>query len=211
MRLLIAAATALILSVPANAAVLINGSFEDGAFTGAPFETLAAGSSNITGWTIGGAGIDWIGSHWQASDGNRSLDLSALDAGSVSQALTTIVNNRYRVSFDLSGNPAGDPPVKDVDVTINGLNDSTYGYATGSNTNSDMVWLTYTYEFVASSTSSILAFTSQSNTPSGPALDNVRIEDLGANLPEPGTWVSMIMGFGFVGAAARRRRIARAA
>lgn len=205
------AATLLTFALPAQAAVVINGSFELGAFTGAPFDTLSAGDTSITGWTIGGVGVDWIGSFWQPSEGARSLDLSATGAGSISQTLTTIIGNSYTVSFDLSGNPSGGPNPKDVDVSINGDAVSTYGYATGNNTAADMQWLTYTYSFIANSTSSILAFTSLADMPSGPALDNVRIEDLGGNIPEPATWVSMIAGFGLVGAVARRRRGAVAA
>lgn len=210
MRILLAVTTMLITALPAQAVVLTNGSFEMGVFTGAPFETLAAGDTNITGWSIGGEGVDWIGSFWQASDGGRSLDLSALGAGSIAQTLTTVANNTYRVTFDLSGNPIGAPPVKDVEVSINGVDGSFYGYSTGANSASNMNWLTYTYEFVATSTSSILAFTSQSDSASGPALDNVRIEDLGTTVPEPATWASMILGLGFVGAVARRRRSALA-
>ena len=38
---------------------MLNGSFELGAYTGGPYNYVTAGSSAITGWTIGGAGIDW--------------------------------------------------------------------------------------------------------------------------------------------------------
>lgn len=194
------------LAGPAGAAVILNGSFEAGSFSGDAFDTLAAGSTAITGWTVGGDGVDWIGSFWQASDGVRSLDLSALAAGSVAQTIETIANVRYLVTFDLSGNPGGPPPVRDVDVTVNGVDAATFGYETGANSISNMNWLSYGYEFVATGESSVLAFTSLTNTPFGPALDNVRIERLDSIVPEPATWASMIVGLGLVGAIGRRRR-----
>lgn len=206
MRLLLTAIIAATFALPANAAVILNGSFEEGTFGSGPFDTLAAGSGAITGWSIGGAGVDWIGSFWQASDGGRSLDMSALDAGSVAQSLATVAGTRYLVSFDLSGNPGGAPPIKDIDVTVNGIDASTFGYEIGNNTESAMGWLTYSYEFVATGATSVLAFTSLTGTPFGPALDNVRIEALNAVVPEPATWASMILGLGLVGVIGRRRR-----
>ena len=86
------------LSVVANAAPFTNGSFEIGPATGT-FTTLGTGNTSITGWTVGGSGVDYIGSFWQAQDGSRSLDLSALGAGSVSQTFDTILNQVYLVNF----------------------------------------------------------------------------------------------------------------
>ena len=68
----------------AQAATLVNGSFEDGVDPGV-FTTLGEGSGNITGWSIYGGGvagtIDYIGSYWNASDGNRSIDLNGNGPG----------------------------------------------------------------------------------------------------------------------------------
>ena len=44
----------------------------------------------------------------------------------------------------------------------------------------------------------------------GIVIDNVSL-DIGAPVPEPSTWAMMILGFGVVGAASRRRRTARVA
>lgn len=211
MRFAFAFAAAALLAGSAQAATIINGSFEAG--INAPvsnFRTLATGSTDITGWTVGGAGVDWIGSYWQPADGARSVDLSALAGGSVSQAVTTVVGGRYKVSFAMAGNPDGTPPVKTMNVTINGSALAPYNFTTnGTTSRAAMGWTTYTYDFVATSTVSNLAFTSIDNTPSGPALDNVSIS--GGNVPEPATWAMLIAGFGLVGVAARRRRGAVAA
>ena len=206
MRLFLTIAAAALLAGSAQAATIINGSFENGANApGAGFNTLSAGNTDITGWTVGGAGIDWIGSYWQASDGTRSLDLSALAGGSVTQNVATVVGGRYTVSFDMAGNPDDAPPVKTLNVTINGAALVPYTFTTnGTTSRAQMGWVTYTYDFVAASTTSTLAFTSIDNTPSGPALDNVSIS--GGSVPEPATWAMLIAGFGLVGLASRRRR-----
>ena len=202
MRKIIAAAVIGLMATASQAVTIVNGSFENGTFTAAPFDTLAGGDSSITGWTIGDAGVDWIGSYWQASDGNRSLDLSAVSGGSVSQAITTEIGKTYRVSFDLAGNPDGGPYPKQLLVTVDGVDPGNYSFLTGSTSRLNMGWVGKTYRFTATSTSSLLKFTSLANTPSGPALDNVSI----SAVPEASTWVMLVAGFGLVGFTARRRR-----
>jgi Protein of unknown function (DUF642) len=60
---------------PAEAKNLLkNGSFEEGPDPGA-FKPLDEASTDIKGWTVTRGQIDYIGSHWQAGDGSRSLDL----------------------------------------------------------------------------------------------------------------------------------------
>jgi choice-of-anchor C domain-containing protein len=209
MRLLLAAsALALAFAGSAQAATITNGSFEQGTFTSDAFDTLAAGNTNITGWTIGGAGVDWIGSHWDASEGSRNVDMSALSAGSLSQTLSTTIGQSYKLTFDLAGNPDGAPIPKLLDVAINGGTPTTFAFdTTGKSRIGNMGWLSQTYFFTATSASSVLSFTSLANTPSGPALDNVAI----AAVPEASTWAMMIAGFGLAGASLRRRRVAAAA
>ena len=209
MRMIVSAVAIMLTAGSVQAASVVNGSFENG--TNAPgsgFNTLGAGDTSITGWTVGGAGIDWIGTYWQASQGSRSLDLSALSAGSISQDVATVVGRHYRVTFDLAGNPDGSPPVKNLDVTVNGAALASYTFTTnGTTSRPAMGWLTKGYDFVATSTNSNLKFTSLANTPSGPALDNISL----AAVPEASTWVMLIAGFGMVGIASRRRRSAVAA
>jgi PEP-CTERM motif len=49
-------------------------------------------------------------------------------------------------------------------------------------------------------------FSSPSNDNIGPLLDNVRL-DVSSAVPEPSTWMMMILGFGLAGFAMRRRKI----
>lgn len=206
MRFLTTVAAAVLLAGSAQAATITNGSFENGTFTTAPFDTLAAGDASITGWTIGGAGVDWIGSFWVASEGGRSIDLSALNAGSLSQTRSTIEGQSYKLTFDLAGNPTGAPILKIVAVSINGGAPTNFGFDPSGASNANMGWLSQTYNFTATSASSVLSFTSLAETASGPALDNVAIADVTAAVPEASTWAMLIAGFGIAGASLRRRR-----
>lgn len=209
------AAVSLAFAGNVSAATLINGSFELGTNPGSSFSTQAAGSTAITGWTVGGFGVDYIGGFWQASDGVRSLDLSALSAGSVSQTFATVTGFNYLVTFDLSGNPDGAPAMKTAVVSIAGSLPSIKTYTVGpSNSHSNMNWQNYTYAFTAFSTSSTLVFASADYTPFGPALDNVAIignDGIGSAVPEPATWALLAVGFGLIGARSRRRSHAVAA
>jgi choice-of-anchor C domain-containing protein len=156
-----------------------NGSFEVGTFTTDPFDTLVPGSTALTGWTVESGSIDWIGSYWPASQGSRSIDLTGFDAGAISQTLTTTIGNTYVVTFDLSGNPAGPPAIKTLTVGATGAPTTGYEFdtATAGNTLSDMMWVSKTYTFLATSTSSVLTFASTTDGFWGPALDNVTVTE----------------------------------
>ena len=56
-----------------------NGSFETGTFDAQAFDTLSAGSTAITDWTVDSGSVDWVGSYWTASVGSRSIDLTGFD------------------------------------------------------------------------------------------------------------------------------------
>ena len=207
---LIAIAAAGLLASTAGAATIVNGSFEIGTDPGAGFSNLAAGSPAITGWTVGGFGVDYIGGYWQASDGVRSVDLSGASAGSVSQSFATSIGTEYTVFFDLSGNPDGGNANKISVVSISGSLPDIKIYTVGaSNSRSNMNWETFSYAFTAFDSISTLTFASAEYNPFGPALDNVSVIDggggIGAGVPEPASWAMMLVGFGLVGASARRR------
>jgi choice-of-anchor C domain-containing protein len=192
----------------ANAVTIVNGSFEFGSDPGS-FSTEGVGSTAITGWTVGGFSVDYIGSYWQASDGVRSIDLSGVNAGSLSQTIETVIGTDYTLTFDLSGNPDGGLGNKISVVSISGSLPKIEIYEVGpSNSRENMNWSTYSYTFTAFATSSIVTFASAEFTPFGPALDNVSIiegDGTGSTVPEPATWSMMLLGFGFVGIATRRR------
>ncbi len=207
-RYLIAAAMAAaagIVAAPASAASIINGSFELGTNPGATFSTLAAGSSAITGWTIGGAGVDYIGGYWNASDGQRSVDLSALSAGGVSQNITTVAGKTYKVTFDMAGNPDGGLGSRVMVITSNGFGPQINNFTVGAaNTRTNMGWQSMSYTFTAGpGTTTTIAFASDEYNPFGPALDNVSISSA---VPEASTWALITLGFGAAGGMIRRSR-----
>jgi len=216
---LIAAAWAagLLAATPAAAASIVNGSFEAGApIPAGGFTTESAGSGDITGWTVGGVSVDYIGTYWQAADGQRSIDLSGsifdpqtnTASGAVSQVLTTVTGKTYKVSFALAGNPdgPGGDSLKVLVTTASGAfpQVDTFLAGAGFNSHAAMGWVTKNFTFKATSGSTLLAFASDNDSFYGPALDNVSI----SAIPEPATWAMMIAGFGVAGAtirAARRR------
>ena len=113
----------------------------------------------------------------------------------ISQTINTSVNSTYVITFSMSGNPDNGPAEKTMTVGIGGASHpATYNTATNGTTRGDMKWETRTYSFVATSTSTLLSFTSTTPGGYGPALDNIVITETlatGANCKKGG-WESMI-------------------
>ena len=203
MRKLVALAlAAALLPASANAATIINGSFELGTNPG-NFTQLASGdSTSITGWTVGGNSVDYIGAYFPAQNGSRSVDLSGAAAGSLSQSVATVAGQQYRVNFFLGGNFEGAPAVKNVGVSTGG---AATNFTYTSTTPRFDGYAQYDYFFTATGAATNLTFASLDNTAFGAVLDNVSISSV-TSVPEPATWAMMIGGFGIVGGALRRRQ-----
>src|SRR5688572_33418771 len=85
--------------------LLVNGSFEEGPDAG-DFLPLEPGSTDIKGWTVTRAQVDYIGGHWKSADGNRSLDLHGSPGlGGVKQTFATVKGRKYKVTFAVAANP----------------------------------------------------------------------------------------------------------
>jgi choice-of-anchor C domain-containing protein len=217
-------AAALVASGAAHANLILNGSFESASVNPATYQTLAAGSTAITNWVVGAPNVDYINKgEWNASDGNRSVDLDGGvgSAGSVSQSFATLAGADYRVTFDLSGNPGALPMVKTVRVSA-GADSANFDYTIGTNhlnNSGALPWvLTYeahTFEFTATGAQTTLTFaslTGQSGSRSGwgPVIDNVDVELLESTpptpaIPEPSTVALMAVGLAAVGFTRRRK------
>ena len=196
-----------------------NGSFEDGptapvnfcAACGAPYiGTFFAPYGGIPGWTVTAGSIDIIfltgTAGWSASNGLRSIDLDGLSGGTMVQTFATVAGSTYTVSFDLAANFYAGDLIKSVLVSAPGFS-QIYTFTSAGRTALNMGWVTETFEFVATGSSSTLSFDSQTNSAFGAALDNVRVSVDGTTppIPEPATFA--LIGIGL--AAGRLRFMKR--
>lgn len=211
-RLMLITAVCAFMPMPVSADMVQNGSFESGPDPGTHI-TLPEGSTAIDNWTVIGSGltvavdsIDYIGTTWVASDGNRSLDLNGYyGTGGVEQVISTIPGNTYLVAFDMAGNPDNGPTIKTMDVIAIGstTQSQSFSFDITGKTRSSMGWTPMQYTFVADAASTTLQFMSTvtgSNNAWGPALDNVSV------VPVPG---AVLLGLiGLTGAGVKLRRFA---
>jgi choice-of-anchor C domain-containing protein len=201
-----AAVSAVLLFVGASFAAfptISNGSFESGPNPGA-WTLLPTGSTAIPGWTVSSGTIDYVGTLWQASNGARSVDLNGGNTGAISQTFPTIVGLTYNVTFDMSGNPDGGPPLKTMNVSAGGVPTAySYNTAVSGNTRANMKWAPKAFSFTATSANTTLTFAS--TTPSapfccyGPALDNVVVAEAtpaNADACKKGGWQHLSDGQG---------------
>jgi len=199
MRSFTTIASLLLIGAVANAATIVNGSFELGLNPGG---TEPAGSTAITGWVVLPTDIDWISGLGNipetfATDGSLYLDLNGDQPGGISQTFTTVSGQLYRVTFDMNANGTEGQRVRSLEVSA-GADSATFSAVSG------LIWTTYNFEFIATSASTDLSFVSLFTTGSacgpavdaicaGPLLDNVRISDA-PGVPEPATVSLTILG-----------------
>ena len=221
-------ATALALTVaatPANAAtnLLTNGSFESG-FTGWSITQLPIANpgtapvviqyNQASGYPTGAFG-EAIGTNNVASAspdavGTRLAYFSSDTANphTISQLVNLVAGTTYSIGFDYyaPANGIGNPF------------DATLGFLLGGNPVGSILsagspsgtpaatWLNFSTSFVAmSSGPQTLAFQFNGGgvTAADFGIDRVYLTTA---VPEPGTWAMMLLGFGAIGAAMRRRR-----
>lgn len=205
MKSIVLAACGLVaFATAAHANLIQNGSFELSSVnpnqSGLGYVELPNGDTSITGWSVGGSNIDYIGSYWQASNGSRSIDLSGNAAGSVYQTFTTTPGATYSVSFDMAGNPDDSDKIKKMLVSIDGST-FTPGFNTDGRTEAAMGWTPESFTFVANASSSTLTFAGLNPTPYGAALDNVSVVSavpLPASLPMFGAALLALSGLAWL-------------
>jgi hypothetical protein len=200
----------LILTSGAQAAGVTNGSFEDTTgFVNQGNDTMSlpGGSTAMTGWTVTGDSVAWIGPanpfSVSASDNDYFLDLTDYPIGApfggVSQAVATANGASYALSFDLgSSSYYGLFPV--ITVSAGAFTQSFTGTALGTNN-----WESQVFNF--SATGPLTTITLQGS--SGYAyigLDNLSLVQTSGGVPEPAAWSLMLVGFCGMGAMLRRRR-----
>ena len=122
--------------------LLVNGSFENGAFIGDPVNhtmLLETGSTALTGWTIvglpDGNNLAWEGAAGTpfpvtAGDGNYMLDLSGFSDvvpyGGISQTVSTVAGKASELSFEVGSDVAYATSAPGVVVSVSGVPEETY-------------------------------------------------------------------------------------
>lgn len=178
-------------AAPASAAIVVNGGFETGDFSG----WTLTGDSAFSG-VFSDPGVPQSGTYG-ASFGTVG------DTVTLSQSLATIAGAAYAVDFWLQAelDPFGVATPNSFQLAWNGSS-----VAASSLLNSGaFAYEHFTYSLTATAASTTVAFTFRDD-PAFFDLDNVAVTAVTAPIPEPETWALMALGLGFV--AARRRRSA---
>ena len=214
------AAAAFAMTVPANAAFIVNGSFEAPS-VGVSY--YSAGSTAITGFTVvtlpGGGDVQLTnntafgGVGAVASDGVQFLDLTGnigRGGGIRTDAFQTVAGQTYTAAFDVGAfyiAGYGSYGNATVDLYVNGVYAQSFTkMQTLTSPGTD--YGRFSYDFVSAGGATTLAFYSSLSTSSsnlGVAFDNLTVTTAVASVPEPATWAMMMLGFGALGAVMRRR------
>jgi choice-of-anchor C domain-containing protein len=163
----------LLVSRPAHANLLVNGSFETGPAPGALLP-VASGSAAIDGWVSTRAGIDYAGTAWTAAQGARSVALNGPGPGGIAQTFETLPHALYTVRFYLAGDPGTLPDIKTMRVSAAGQSAQFTADITGMWA-WDPGWNVNNWTFQASSTSTTLEFYSDMAGTTGATLDSVTV------------------------------------
>lgn len=196
----------------AQANLLVNGSFESGAFVNQGNDTMSlpVGSTVITGWTVVTDTTAWIGPTnpfgLSASDGSYFLDLTNYQAyapfAGMQQTIATVPGATYELSFDLGASTYWGRP-DSVTASAAGTVMTFVSPTTGTNND----WYQESMQFVATSTSTIVLLQGASGV-NYIGLDNAAVELVSLPVPEPSSLALFAAGLAGLGAAARQRRAA---
>lgn len=112
------------------------------------------------------------------------------------------MDTQYLLTFDMAGNPAGGPVIKELEVVLNNVVAGTFQFdTTGKTRPGGMGWVQKSVLFTATSSSTAIGFQSKTDTAFGPALDNVRLV---AVVPAPGAALLAFIGLPIVAWVKRR-------
>jgi hypothetical protein len=202
---LTAGALALLPTTALSAQVVTNGGFETPTISDPCCNTVPPAS--LPGWTAT-PNVNVVNGTFSSTNGNLAaegtqyLDLVGQGGtGSIYQDLTTVVGQVYTLTFAYSHNLfSPDTTSASASVAVGDLFDIVM-HSTGDT--SDLDWQAYAHNFTATDTTTRLTFTNLTGGPNeGVFLDAIAV----AAVPEPATWAMMLIGFGGIGLAMRRRR-----
>jgi hypothetical protein len=205
------AACALAICGPASAAnLLVNGGFE------------ASNSPTATppGWTnIGHSDgvISYTIFNTPAYDGDFFYDLGGFGdppgpvGDGIEQTVATTAGTTYRLTFGLTSESGPGAGPSQIEILIG--SQSTFFDLISGNIPLGVAFTTHTIDYVATGASTTIQFIETLNISGGnndPMIDGVSFGVPSGSVPEPAAWTLLIGGFGFAGAALRRRREAAA-
>lgn len=187
------------------AAQVTNGGFE-APVVGGPCCTTTP-PDPLPGWTVTEGDANVVAGTFSSTNGNLAyegdqyLDLVGQSgSGGITQAVATTAGLSYEFSFAFSHNLFAGLAAASASYSIGGLT-GVVTHSTGST--SDLDWTVLTGRFVATGPTTTFSFTNLTGGQNeGVLLDGISL----SAVPEPATWALMILGFGAVGAAMRRRR-----
>jgi len=209
-------------AMPAQAAGLVNGSFEDPAVLNNGTYgrgQLPTGWTGVPGWElpdIVGPGYTQGGAPFlvllTAQDGGNYIDANGLTTVGALQQLVTGFDPGASLSLSFwtsswAQNSAGSLTVELLDGSNSALLGSLQVVYPFDNTRTSAAWSQSFINAVAPASGSVIVrfFGSSGALDQGaPGLDNMALVARNA-VPEPASWALMIGGFGLAGAAMRRR------
>ena len=185
-------------AAPSQAQVIFDTTFDSVAVPTGGY--LIFGS--VEGWTsIAGGGIE-LQNH-AAGDPFSETNLVELDSTSNSTMQRSIVDaGSYYLNFYYSPRPGIPLSSNGIDVLVNGVSIFNISGAGAGAT----VWSPQQLFFTVGAGSTLAFSAIGTNDSLGGYLDNIRLV---SSVPEPSTWGMMLVGFGAIGFAMRRRRSAR--
>jgi hypothetical protein len=195
-----AAAAALVLSAPAQAAELVsNGGFEAGLTSWTASGTVDVATAAIYNPCCGTTGSEpaFSNNHFVAFGGGN---VAGTDL--VSQTFADVVGALYTFSFDIGAFGAG---TNDITATVGGVSQT---FTVTADNNNDTTFHTNGFSFVGTGSDAVkFTVVALGGDNTDALLDNVSVI---GSVPEPATWAMMLTGFLGLGVMLRRRRLALA-
>jgi len=195
----------------AQANLLVDGGFDNPTINPIPYPFYTnygpansdphyGGTSFDNAWQITRGNVDLVQQlgGWSASPASSPyyLDLNGNAPGTIEQSFATVIGQQYSLNFWYSNNAGGSPNPDRATVTVAALSDTIEHYgATSTNLN----WTYYSNTFTATSALTMMSFSQVDNCCNGGILlDSINV----SAVPEPASWMMMILGFfglGFLG------------